>query len=223
MQHHLVLGAGPVGAGVARLLAERGTPVTVATRSGGGPDHALVTKVRVDASDAEQLSRLAAGAAAIHNCVNPPYHRWATDWPPMHRAMMTAAERSGAVLVMMDNLYAFGPGASMPMREGDAMRATGTKGATRKAMAEELLAAHAAGRLRATLARASDFYGPEVLGSSMGDRVVPKVLAGKKVAVLGRTDVPTAPATCPTSCARSWRSPTTSGPGVARGTCPAPP
>jgi nucleoside-diphosphate-sugar epimerase len=91
---------------------------------------------------------------------------------------------------MMDNLYAFGPGSSMPMREGDHLGATGEKGAVRARMANELLAAHAAGTLRATLARASDFYGPQVRDAAMGERVVPRVLAGKKVSVLGRVDVP---------------------------------
>jgi len=190
MQHHVVVGAGPVGSGVATLLAQRGTPVTVVTRSGSGPDHPLVTKLKGNATDAELLARVATGAAAIYNCVNPPYHRWPTDWPPMHQAMMNAAERSGAVLVMMDNLYGFGPGSTMPMGEGDAMQATGSKGAMRAAMARELLAADAAGRLRATLARASDFYGPQVTGSAVGERVVPRVLAGKKVSLLGRIDVP---------------------------------
>ena len=190
MSHHVVIGAGPVGGGVARSLAAAGTPVTVVTRSGSGPDHPLVTRLAADASDADALSRAADGAAALYNCANPPYHRWPTDWPPMHRAMMTAAEKTGAVLVMMDNLYAFGPGASMPMREGDPMRATGHKGAMRATMARELLAAHAEGRLRATLARASDFYGPEVLGAALGERVVPKVIAGKNVSVLGSLDVP---------------------------------
>lgn len=190
MQHHLVLGAGPVGSGVARLLADRGTPVTIATRSGSGPEHPSINLVRADAADAAALTGLAEGAAVIYNCVNPPYHRWAQQWPPIHRAIMSAAERTGAAIVMMDNLYAFGPGSRMPMREDDAMRATGTKGATRRALAEELLAAHAAGRLRASLARASDYYGPGVKDSSMGDRVVPRVIAGKKVSLLGRTDIP---------------------------------
>lgn len=70
------------------------------------------------------------------------------------------------------------------------MNATGPKGATRRTMADDLLAAHAAGRLRATFARASDFYGPGVRGAAMGERVVPRVLAGKKVSLLGRLDVP---------------------------------
>ena len=190
MNHHVVIGAGPVGAGVAQLLAQRGTQVTVVTRRGTGIDHPLVTKLKADATDADALGRAAAGAAAIYNCANPPYHKWASDWPPMHPAMMTAAEQSGAVLVMMDNLYAFGPGSNMPMREGDAMNASGTKGAMRAMMARDLLAAHAAGRLRGTLARASDFYGPEVLGSALGERVVPRVLVGKKVSLLGALDVP---------------------------------
>jgi nucleoside-diphosphate-sugar epimerase len=189
-QHHLVIGAGPVGSGVATALAAQGTPATIVTRRGTDPGHPLITAVRADAADADALSRLAVGAMAIHNCVNPPYHMWATDWPPISKAMMTAAERSGAVLVMMDNLYAFGPGSTMPMCEGDPTNATGPKGATRRAMEMEMLDAHAAGRLRATFARASDFFGPGVRGSAMGERVVPRVLAGKKVSVLGSADIP---------------------------------
>ncbi len=193
MSHHLVVGAGPVGTATARLLAEQGHTVTVLTRSGTGPSHPAITLERGDVTDVANLSRLAGrhgGAAALYNCVNPPYHRWATDWPPMHEAFLKAAEHSGAVLVMTDNLYAFGPSAPMPLHEDDPMLATGKKGMVRRTMATEILEAHAAGRLRGTLARASDFIGPEVLGSAMGARVVPRVLAGKKVSVLGSLDVP---------------------------------
>jgi nucleoside-diphosphate-sugar epimerase len=190
MQHHLVLGSGPVGSGIAQLLADQGSPVTVFTRSGTGPVHPSITLAKGDAVDAAAIARHAEGAATIFNCANPPYHRWGTDWPPMHQAIITAAERTGAVVVMMDNLYAFGADRPMPMKPTDPLLATGEKGSVRARMATELLAAHAAGRLRATLARASDFYGPGVIDSSFGDRVVPRVLAGKKVSVLGRVDVP---------------------------------
>jgi nucleoside-diphosphate-sugar epimerase len=190
MQHHLVIGSGPVGSGIAQRLADQGSPVTVFTRSGTGPVHPSITLAKGDAVDAAALARHAEGAATIFNCANPPYHRWGTDWPPMHQAIMTAAERTGAVVVMMDNLYAFGTDRPMPMKPTDPLLATGEKGSVRARMATELLAAHAAGRLRATLARASDFYGPGVVDASLGERVVPRVLAGKKVSVLGRVDVP---------------------------------
>ncbi|MEI6403629.1 MAG: NAD-dependent epimerase/dehydratase family protein [Actinomycetota bacterium] len=190
MQHHLVIGSGPVGSGIAQRLADQGSPVTVFTRSGTGQVHPSITLVKGDAADAAALTRHAEGAATIFNCANPPYHRWGTDWPPMHQAIMTAAERTGAVVVMMDNLYAFGADRPMPMKPTDPLLATGEKGSVRARMATELFAAHAAGRLRATLARASDYYGPGVIDSSLGERVVPRVLAGKKVSVLGRVDVP---------------------------------
>ena len=61
----------PVGGAVARELLARGQQVRVVTRSGGGVDGA--EKVAADASDASRLSELATGAAAIYNCVNPPY------------------------------------------------------------------------------------------------------------------------------------------------------
>jgi nucleoside-diphosphate-sugar epimerase len=190
MSHHLVIGAGPVGSGIATALANRGEPITIVTRSGTGPDHPLVTRVRGDAADAAALTELADNAATIYNCANPPYHQWPTAWPPMHRAIMTAAERSGAVLVMMDNLYALGPGGTMPMRESSPLISTGEKGSIRATMARDLLEAHAAGRIRATLARASDFYGPQVTGAAFGDRVVPRVIAGKKISMLGKVDIP---------------------------------
>jgi nucleoside-diphosphate-sugar epimerase len=189
-QHHVVIGNGPVGSGVIERLVEQGLPVTVVTRSGSGLAHPLVTRLAADAADADLLTKAADGAATIFNCANPPYHQWETAWPPIHRSIMTAAERTGAVVTMMDNLYAFGPGSSMPMREHDALRATGTKGATRARMATELLAAHQAGTLRATLARASDFFGPGVRDAALGERAIPKILAGKKVALLGRIDQP---------------------------------
>jgi nucleoside-diphosphate-sugar epimerase len=78
----------------------------------------------------------------------------------------------------------------MPMREGDPLLSTGKKGAVRARMATDLLEAHEAGRLRATFARASDFYGPEVLGASLGERVMPNVLKGTKVSLLGALDLP---------------------------------
>jgi nucleoside-diphosphate-sugar epimerase len=189
MQRHLVIGSGPVGSGIAQRLADQGSPVIVFTRSGTGPAHPAITLVKGDAADADALVRHAEGAATIFNAANPRYHRWGTDWPPMHQAIMTAAERTGAVIVMMDNLYAFGADRPMPMKPTDPLLATGEKGSTRARMATELLAAHAAGRLRATLARASDFYGPGVVYGPWA-RVVPRVLAGKKVSALGRVDVP---------------------------------
>jgi len=55
----------------------------------------------------------------------------------------------------------------------------------------DALAAHLAGRVRATEARASDFYGPHATRNAMlGERFVAPVLAGRPASVLGDPDVP---------------------------------
>ena len=187
---HLVVGAGPVGSTTAVRLADLGHQVTVLSRSGRGPAHEGVQLVAGDATDVDTLVDLLDGSGALVNAANPAYHRWPQDWPPLHRAMCTAAERSGALLVVMDNLYALGAGAAMPMHERSPMNPSGHKGAVRAEMATTLLEAHAAGRMRAALVRASDFYGPLVNDSAFGERVVPRVIAGKKVSLLGSLDVP---------------------------------
>src|SRR5438128_584989 len=89
---HLVLGAGPIGRATARELAAAGHRVRVVTRSGSGPDGEHIEKTAADATDADRLTELADGCAVIYNCINPPYHRWEELWPPMHRAILAAAE-----------------------------------------------------------------------------------------------------------------------------------
>lgn len=187
---HLVVGAGPVGSTAAVRLAELGHRVTVLSRSGGGPAHEGINLVAGDATDIDTLIGLLDGSGALVNAANPAYHRWPRDWPPLHHALCAAAERSGALLVVMDNLYAYGAGAAMPMREDSPLNPTGRKGAVRAAMATTLMTAHAEGRLRAALVRASDFYGPLVRTSAYAERVVPRLITGKKVAMLGSLDVP---------------------------------
>jgi nucleoside-diphosphate-sugar epimerase len=103
---HVIIGSGPVGTAVASLLMSRGEHVRVVTRSGSGP--AGAERVAADATDADRLSSLTSDAVALYNCANPAYHRWLTDWPPLAAALLTAAERRGAVLATVSNLYGYG-------------------------------------------------------------------------------------------------------------------
>ena len=186
----LVIGAGVIGSRVAGMLAERGDRVSVVSRRGSGP-----AGVAADAADAGAMARLAEGAAVIYNCVNPPYHRWPADWPPIAASVLAAAERSGAVLVTLSNLYGYGPRVpggydeAHPITEATPLAATGRKGRVRARVWQDALAAHQAGRVRVAEVRAADFVGPGAQ-SAMGERIVRQVRQGKRVSVLGRADRP---------------------------------
>jgi nucleoside-diphosphate-sugar epimerase len=186
---HVIVGKGPVGTTTAELLAARGDRVRVLSRSGGVSTDTVEHR-RVDATDARALTAATEGASALYNAVNPEYHRWATDWPPVAAALLTAAERTGAVLVTMSNLYVYGrPGG--PMTPESPLAATDTKGRVRVAMWRDALAAHESGRVRMTEARAGDFVGPQVPpAQSHLVRQLDTLRRGRRAWVVGDPDVP---------------------------------
>ncbi len=189
MALHVIVGKGPVGTTTAEALLARGHDVRVLSRSGGRSTEAVEHR-QVDATDADALATAARGAAALYNAVNPAYHRWATDWPPVAAAILAAAERTGADLVTMGNCYGYGRPTGV-MTPSSPLAATDTKGRVRIAMWEQALAAHRAGRVRVTEARAADFVGPQVpAGSSHLVRQLPALLAGRRAWVIGDPDAP---------------------------------
>ncbi len=189
MSTHVIIGAGPVAHATATELLAKGLAVRSVTRSGSGEMPAGVDRELADAADEAAILHATRGAAAIYNCANPPYDKWVSDWPPIAAALLAAAEKHGAVLATMSNLYGYGP-STRPFKETDPLVSPGKKGEVRAAMWNQAIEAHRAGRVRVTEARASDFIGPRVLDANMGSRVVDNILAGKAVGLMGKLDVP---------------------------------
>jgi nucleoside-diphosphate-sugar epimerase len=186
MSEHIVVGAGAVGTATALLLAQRGDRVRLVTRRGTGPQHPGIDLVAADATNGEQLTELGKGAAALYNCASPLYHQWFTGWPPLHAALLTAAERTGAVLATMSNMYGYGA-PSGPITPQTPIAATHPKLLLRARMWDDMLAGHQAGRIRAAEVRASDY----IEANSLLSLVIGKaVLAGKRGYVPAPLDVP---------------------------------
>ena len=227
MARHLALGAGPVGRATAAQLAADGHHVLLASRSGTGPAVAYdgpgqVERVAVDATDPTALTRLADGAAAIYNCLNPAsYAHWERDWPPMAQAALDAAAASGAVLVTASNLYAYGR-VDAPMTAATPDRPAEPKGAVRARLWAQARRAHDAGKARTAEVRASDYVGLGVGAGGHLTRQVPTLRKGGTAWVLGDPDQPhswtdvadvartlVAVAATPTAHGRVWIAPTT--------------
>lgn len=183
-----VIGAGPVGTATSLLLAEQGHRVLLLTRSGGGPVHANIDRVAVDATDTEALCRQADGASTLFSCAGPAYRRWSTDWPPLGAAAIRASEVIGAVLVTTGNLYPYGE-VEGPITERLPDRPNSVKGTVRARIWADALAAHRAGGIRTAEVRASDYLGAGAL-SMFTSLVLPAVLAGRRALVPADLDAP---------------------------------
>ena len=190
-QQHIILGTGPLGQAVMRELLRRGDSVRMVNRSGRrGEIPAAVEVVAGDAYNADSVRALTAGATVVYQCAQPEYHEWPTKFPPLQAAIVEGVSaHKGIKLIVGENLYMYGE-VDGPIHEGLPYTAHTRKGKVRAAMAESLLAAHRAGKIRVAMARGSDFFGPNVLGSSMGERVIYPAMAGKPAQLAGRLDLP---------------------------------
>jgi len=186
---HVVLGTGPLGLALILHLAATKQRVRAVSRHGRDDLPADVEFVTANLADVSEARRACDGADVVYHCANPPYAEWPELHPPLMRAVIEAASSAGAKLVFGDNLYAYGP-VDRPVMEDLPYRASGPNGATRARIAEDLMSAHEQGRIRATIGRGSDFFGPDAHQSTVGDQVFARALAGKPARMLGDPDAP---------------------------------
>ncbi|KQR62735.1 epimerase [Arthrobacter sp. Leaf337] len=185
---YVVTGAGPVGWTVAEQLAGQGKRVRVLTRSGSGPDHALIERMSVDVANPALLEEAFAGAAAVFHCIHGSAYAadaWRRELPRAEEAVLAAAGEAGAVVVFPESLYSYSRPDAV-MAEDSPREAQGGKRGVRTA----LLKARAASPTNTVSVVAGDFFGPRVRNSHAGERIVPAVLAGKRLLVIGSADQP---------------------------------
>ena len=185
--HSVILGAGPMGRAIADKQVSKEGTVTMVTRDGRSVGPAVASR-RADLSQKEETIAACADADVIYHCAAPPYHQWDTEFPALQDAAIAAAEATGALLVVVENLYGYG--CAGILSEDMPLAATTRKGSVRARLSEEILAAHTAGRVRCVLGRAADFFSLDVRMSALGDRFWPAVLSGKTVDWVGDPDAP---------------------------------
>lgn len=192
---HVVLGAtGGVGSALTRELVSRGLLTRAVSRRATGVPGA--EPFPADITDPAALRAATTGAAVVYHAAQPAYTRWPEEFPAMTRRVLDAASTAGATLVMVDNLYLYGPvpggygpgTPAGPLTEQTPVTATGRKGRVRAAMTAELSAAHRSGRLPVVVARLADYYGPGGLSSMVGAQLFEGALAGKPATWLGSAD-----------------------------------
>lgn len=182
---HVIFGAGILGLTIAAELAATQASVRLVTRSGTARI-AGVTAEKADLADPESAVQAARGADVIYFCAAPAYQDWAKGFYVLQEAAITAAARTGAVLVAAENLYGYGVAGTL--HEGLPLIARTRKGAVRARMSQCLFQADASGKICAVSGRASDFFGPGVRSSALGERFWQDLIKGRPVNWFGDPD-----------------------------------
>lgn len=187
---HVVFGTGALGKWTARELVKLGRQVRMISHSGKADSRipAEVEVVQGDAYDTRHNIEVTKGAAAVYQCAQPQYHEWAEKFPSMQKAILDAVSANGAKFIVGDNLYMYGDTNGRPIREDMPYQAHTKKGKVRGEMATAVMEAHRAGKIRAAIGRASNFFGPD--DTAVTSYAIRPAVEGKTVNLLGRMDQP---------------------------------
>lgn len=177
MAKHVVIGGnGAVGKNIVRLLeAER--PDAQSGSVTAPPEVVVVSRtagLRLDATNADALSRASEGADAIYLAAMPRYDEWPALFPPLMESTVLAAERVGAKIIAIGNVYPYGENAPSTLTEDLPSRPTTKKGRVRAEMWERALASSAP----AVEVRGSDYVGDGAV-SVFSLLVLPAITSGQ--------------------------------------------
>lgn len=94
---HVVLGStGGAGNAIARALHGAGLPTRAVNRSGRADLPEGIEPRAADLTDDGGARHAVQGAAVVYFAAQPPYHRWAQEFPPMLRRVLDAVAEVGA-------------------------------------------------------------------------------------------------------------------------------
>jgi nucleoside-diphosphate-sugar epimerase len=190
---HIIFGTGPLGQSVMRELVARNQPLKMVNHSGRHPADipANIEIIAADLYSPDNVRQITQSASAVYLCAQPPYTQWPEKWPLLMQSVIDGLTGTSAKLIFGDNLYCYGDTDGQPIREDLPYDYHHTrKGKARAETADRLMAAHRAGKLRASIGRGSNFYGPGVLDSTSGERAIAPALEGKAASLIGNIDLP---------------------------------
>ena len=185
----LILGAnGRFGAAAVKAFADAGWRVLAQARRAQANLPPGAEALNIPLGDTDALAASAAGAEVVLHAVNPPYTDWETQLMPLGRQGMDVAERLGALFMLPGNVYAYGEAMPPVLAEDTPERPTNAKGRLRAAFEGEMRARAEAGRFRAVVLRAGDFYGSGE--GSWLDLAIAKDLAKGRLVYPGPQNLP---------------------------------
>lgn len=163
----LIGASGAIGQSIARAVSAQGAPYRVVGRSpealaavfGADPLAEIVTW---NPDDGASVLAAASEVDTLVYLVGVNYWQFELHPRLMQQTLDGAVAAGVKRIVLIGTVYPYGRPRSRPVREDHPREPHTFKGRMRKAQEDLLLAAHAAGKIQATILRLPDFYGPGV-------------------------------------------------------------
>ncbi|RWY47927.1 NAD-dependent epimerase/dehydratase family protein [Mucilaginibacter gilvus] len=172
---HTILGAGgPVANALTRQLESNNDTIRLVSRREiiAGKN---TTWKKADLLTLTELSEASKGSTIIYLCAGIVYDAevWKVQWPIIIKNVVAVAKENNARLIFFDNVYSYGL-VDGPMTEDTPYNPNSEKGKVRVGVANVLMNEVKAGNLKASIARAPDFYGTDSTNSFFDMMVLAK-------------------------------------------------
>lgn len=176
-----ILGAGgAIGDHLAGYLSGYTNKIRLVSRN-PEPVDVDVDLFAADLSDPDQADQAIKGSEVVYLIVGLKYElrTWKTLWPKIMANVIVSCKTHHVKLVFFDNVYMYGK-VSGQMTEETPVNPSSKKGEIRAIIAKMLMDEVKAGNIKALIARAADFYGPNVANSIPEATIIQNYLKGKK-------------------------------------------
>ena len=184
---HTILGAGgPVATALTHELEDHNETIRLVSRKPITPGKATTTWQKADLLNYNELQAATAGSTVIYLCAGLVYDKdiWRAQWPVIMKNVINVAKANKARLIFFDNVYMYGL-VKGPMTVDTPYNPVSEKGKIRAGIANMLMDEVKAGNIKASIARAADFYGTNSLNSFFDMMVLDKYAKKQSAQWLG--------------------------------------
>lgn len=184
---HTILGAGgAVANALTRELSNKNESVRLVSRKPIVNANKNVTWRKADLLNFPEILEVAKGSTIIYLCAGLVYDKkiWKAQWPVIMQNVINIAKENQARLIFFDNVYSYGL-VNGPMTENTPYNPCSKKGEIRAGIATQLMDEAKAGNIKASIARAADFYGTDNLLGFLDIMVLDKFAKKQKAQWIG--------------------------------------
>src|SRR4030095_5078525 len=186
---HTILGSGgSIANALTKSLLNNNEKIRLVSRSAEG-NFESAEYIKADLKNKTDVLNAVKGSSIIYLTAGLKYDKkvWAVEWPLIMQNLIDAAKETRARVIFFDNVDCYGL-VKGPMTEETPYNPNSKKGEIRARIAEQLMDEAKKGNIKASIARAADFYGADPLKSFFDGIVLQKFAKGKKAMWLGNPD-----------------------------------